>query len=67
MYVHAFLLRLSFFYQNIFDAIRKVFVADEETSRMTLIDKSDLFFHDYNFTPLFVHENYIRVKPRSAG
>lgn len=30
---------------------------------MTFNDKSDLFFHDYNIAPLFVQENYLKVKP----
>lgn len=30
---------------------------------MTFNDKSDLFFNDYNMAPLFVQENYLRVKP----
>lgn len=30
---------------------------------MTLNDKSDLFFFDYNIAPLFVQENYLHVKP----
>ncbi|XP_044154267.1 replication factor C subunit 1 isoform X1 [Bufo gargarizans] len=50
-----------------FDVVRKVFVSGEETARMTLIDKSDLFFHDYSMGPLFVQENYIHVKPAAAG
>lgn len=31
---------------------------------MTFNDKSDLFFHDYNIAPLFVQENYLKVKPK---
>ncbi|NXA46642.1 RFC1 factor, partial [Nothocercus julius] len=50
-----------------FDVVRKVFAAGEEASRMSLIDKSDLFFHDYSLAPLFVQENYIHVKPAAAG
>ncbi|KAM4049422.1 replication factor C subunit 1 [Anomaloglossus baeobatrachus] len=50
-----------------FDVVRKVFVGGEETAHMTLIDKSDLFFHDYSMAPLFVQENYIHVKPAAAG
>ncbi|KAL8207503.1 UNVERIFIED_CONTAM: replication factor C subunit 1 [Gekko kuhli] len=50
-----------------FDVVRKVFAAGEETSRMSLIDKSDLFFHDYSLAPLFVQENYVHVKPVAAG
>ncbi|XP_062431440.1 replication factor C subunit 1 isoform X3 [Rhea pennata] len=50
-----------------FDVVRKVFAAGEEASHMSLIDKSDLFFHDYSLAPLFVQENYIHVKPVAAG
>ncbi|KAM9450140.1 replication factor C subunit 1 [Clarias gariepinus] len=50
-----------------FDVCRKVFVSGEETAHMTLIDKSDLFFHDYSLAPLFVQENYINVRPVAAG
>uniref|UniRef100_K7FN75 Replication factor C subunit 1 n=1 Tax=Pelodiscus sinensis TaxID=13735 RepID=K7FN75_PELSI len=49
-----------------FDVVRKVFVAGEETAHMSLIDKSDLFFHDYSLAPLFVQENYVHVKPIAA-
>ncbi|KAM4807653.1 replication factor C subunit 1 [Rhinophrynus dorsalis] len=50
-----------------FDVVRKVFSSGEETAHMTLIDKSDLFFHDYSLAPLFVQENYVHVKPVAAG
>uniref|UniRef100_A0A4W3J377 Replication factor C subunit 1 n=1 Tax=Callorhinchus milii TaxID=7868 RepID=A0A4W3J377_CALMI len=50
-----------------FDVVRKVFATGEETARMSLIDKSDLFFYDYSIAPLFVQENYIHVKPVAAG
>uniref|UniRef100_A0A2K6GMT7 Replication factor C subunit 1 n=1 Tax=Propithecus coquereli TaxID=379532 RepID=A0A2K6GMT7_PROCO len=50
-----------------FDVARKVFAAGEETAHMSLMDKSDLFFHDYSIAPLFVHENYLHVKPVAAG
>ncbi|XP_062991325.1 replication factor C subunit 1 isoform X2 [Elgaria multicarinata webbii] len=50
-----------------FDVVRKVFAAGEEASRMSLIDKADLFFHDYSLAPLFVQENYIHVTPAAAG
>lgn len=49
-------------YQGNFDVIRKVFSA-EEHKKMSFNDKSDLFFNDYNMAPLFVQENYLRVKP----
>lgn len=33
---------------------------------MSLIDKSDLFFHDYSLSPLFVQENYATIVPNAA-
>ena len=53
-------------FQGIFDVSRKVFAGGEETAKMTLNDKSDLFFQDYSFVPLFVHENYVSVSPFAA-
>lgn len=50
-----------------FDVCRKVFASGEETSHMSLIDKSDLFFHDYSLAPLFVQENYLHVRPAAAA
>uniref|UniRef100_A0A8D0A495 Replication factor C subunit 1 n=1 Tax=Sander lucioperca TaxID=283035 RepID=A0A8D0A495_SANLU len=50
-----------------FDVCRKVFASGEETAHMSLIDKSDLFFHDYSLAPLFVQENYPHVRPKAAG
>lgn len=50
-----------------FDVCRKVFALGEETAHMSLIDKSDLFFHDYSLAPLFVQENYLHVRPAAAG
>ncbi|KAM3623637.1 uncharacterized protein V6R79_013588 [Siganus canaliculatus] len=50
-----------------FDVCRKVFAAGEEAAHMSLIDKSDLFFHDYSLAPLFVQENYVNVRPAAAG
>lgn len=44
------------------DVVRKVFSAEEHKT-MTLNDKSDLFFHDYNLGPLFVQQNYLSVAP----
>uniref|UniRef100_A0A8C5IA59 Replication factor C subunit 1 n=1 Tax=Gouania willdenowi TaxID=441366 RepID=A0A8C5IA59_GOUWI len=49
-----------------FDVCRKVFAAGEESAHMSLIDKSDLFFHDYSLAPLFVQENYLHVRPAAA-
>lgn len=53
--------------QGPFDVCRKVFSSGEETAHMSLIDKSDLFFHDYSLAPLFVQENYLHVRPAAAG
>lgn len=53
--------------QGPFDVCRKVFASGEETAHMSLIDKSDLFFNDYSLAPLFVQENYLRVRPAAAG
>lgn len=50
-----------------FDVCRKVFAKGEETAHMSLIDKSDLFFHDYSLAPLFVQENYLHVRPAAAA
>ncbi|XP_067353865.1 replication factor C subunit 1 isoform X3 [Channa argus] len=50
-----------------FDVCRKVFASGEETAHMSLIEKSDLFFHDYSLAPLFVQENYLNVRPSAAG
>ncbi|KAL8584248.1 hypothetical protein ACOMHN_034933 [Nucella lapillus] len=51
---------------GIFDVSRKIFAGGEETAKMTLNDKSDLFFQDYSFVPLFVHQNYVSVSPFAA-
>ena len=45
-----------------FEVVRKVFSA-EEHKKMSLNDKSDLFFHDYNLAALFVQQNYLNVVP----
>ncbi|MGH0189878.1 UNVERIFIED_CONTAM: hypothetical protein FKN15_039780 [Acipenser sinensis] len=50
-----------------FDVCRKVFAAGDEAAHMSLIDKTDLFFHDYSLAPLFVQENYVHVRPAAAG
>ncbi|KAI5711611.1 hypothetical protein M8J75_001812 [Diaphorina citri] len=46
------------------DVLRKVFSAEEQKT-MSIFDKSDLFFHDYQVAPLFVHENYLSVTPHN--
>lgn len=43
--------------------MRKVFSAEEQR-KMSIQDRSDLFFHDYSLGPLFVQENYLKVSPR---
>lgn len=48
------------------DVVRKVFSA-EEHKHMSIHDKSDLFFHDYNISPLFVQENYLSVVPKAPA
>lgn len=48
------------------DVLRKVFSA-EEHKKMSIHDKSDLFFYDYNISPLFVQENYLNVVPAAAA
>ncbi|XP_078665046.1 replication factor C subunit 1-like isoform X1 [Branchiostoma floridae x Branchiostoma belcheri] len=52
--------------QGPFEVTRKVFSSGEETARMTIMDKSDLFFHDYSMVPLFVQENYPHAQPHAA-
>ena len=47
------------------DVARKVFSSSEKQD-MTLMDKSDLFFHDYSMGPLFVQENYLLSEPKAA-
>ena len=47
------------------DVTRKVFSASDHKG-MSLIDKSDLFFHDYSLGPLFVQENYLLSSPDAA-
>ena len=49
-----------------FDVIKMVFMPKEGERKMTLAEKSGLFFHDYCMGPLFVQENYPRVKPALA-
>lgn len=44
------------------EAIRKAFSA-EDHKKMSINDKSDLFFYDYSIAPLFVQENYLQVAP----
>lgn len=46
------------------DVINKVFSSNEHRN-MSIHDKSDLFFHDYNIAALFVQENYLSVTPKA--
>uniref|UniRef100_A0A0C9RS00 Gnf1_0 protein n=1 Tax=Fopius arisanus TaxID=64838 RepID=A0A0C9RS00_9HYME len=48
------------------EVVKKVFTA-EEHKKMTIHDKSDLFFHDYNIAGLFVQENYLSVIPKAPN
>jgi len=48
-----------------FDVVRKVFSSGEQ-KEMSLMDKSDLFFHDYSLSPLFNQEMYLHVEPKTA-
>ena len=48
------------------DVCKKVF-SEEDRKTMSFIDKSDLYFHDYNLSGLFVQENYLSSKPSAAG
>lgn len=45
-----------------FDACRKVF--DPAGQSASIQEKTSLFFYDYSLAPLFVHENYIKVRPK---
>ena len=45
--------------------VRKVFSASDHKD-MSLMDKSDLFFHDYSMGPLFTQENYLFANPKAA-
>ena len=45
------------------DVCRKVLNSSDHKG-MSLMDKSDLFFHDYSLGPLFVQENYLSAVPK---
>ncbi|XP_057310081.1 replication factor C subunit 1-like [Hydractinia symbiolongicarpus] len=45
-----------------FDVIKTLFT-HSEASKMSINQKSDLFFMDYSFIPLFMQENYLGVNP----
>ena len=55
---------LYFIIQDAFTACRMAF-SESETAKMSLKDKSDLFFYDYSLHPLFVQENYIHAVPHA--
>lgn len=44
------------------EVVRRVFSAESHKT-MSLNDKSDLFFHDYNLAALFVQQNYLSAVP----
>ena len=54
------------FVQGPFDVIKTVFMPVEGERDLNLMEKSNLFFQDYSLGPLFVQENYVRVKPLGA-
>ncbi|KAK7073039.1 replication factor C subunit 1 [Halocaridina rubra] len=47
------------------DVCKKVFTASDHKT-MSIYDKSDLFFHDYSISPLFVQENFPKAVPHLA-
>jgi len=51
---------------NVFEAVRTLFSASEESQKMTIHEKTELFFSDYDLVPLFVQENYLNVEPAKA-
>ena len=53
-------------YQGPFDVTKKLFTGGAEADKMTIHDKTDLFFNDYSFVPLFVQENYLLSQPWEA-
>lgn len=57
------------FCQNIFETIRVIFADDQKSAsdtKKSWQEKSELFFSDYNLTPLFTFENYLNVEPKHA-
>jgi replication factor C subunit 1 len=49
-------------FQGPWDVVRMIF-SEQDHKSMSIHDKCDLFFHDYNLTPLFVQECYLSVIP----
>ncbi|KAF8607490.1 DNA replication factor C, large subunit [Ceratobasidium sp. AG-I] len=37
------------------------------TSRYTLNDKIEMYFHDHSFVPLFIQENYLKTQPAKVS
>ena len=57
--------RRPFYRQGAFDAVRRL-LSGAESSKMNLIEKSDMFFCDYSMMPLFMQENYLMVDPSQS-
>lgn len=47
--------------KNIFEITREIF------QNKSVSEKINLYFEDYSLVPLFVHENYIKARPRSGN
>lgn len=45
---------------NPWEVCRRTFSGDK---KMSFVDKCKLFFYDYSFGPLFIHENYKSLDP----
>ena len=54
---------LFFIYNISSKSFVKVF-SSEDHKTMSLFDKSDLYFYDYNMAGLFVQENYLSCTPQ---
>jgi len=46
-----------------FDAVKKLFSEGPEYEKMSMKEKSDLFFNDYSLMPIFAFENYQQCQP----
>lgn len=49
---------------NAFESTKKVLTS---SSSMTIFDRFECFFADYNIMPLFIFENYIKNRPSARG
>jgi len=49
-----------------FEIIRQL-LSVGEASKMNIYQKTDLFFMDYSFIPLFMQENYLQTNPAKAN